>query len=77
MTYPRAAAAYSAELDRLYALGIDAYRVAAEWLLGTARFEVDGVTGHLVVDAAGGRVERSPVLAVFAGGRVERRDVLR
>jgi hypothetical protein len=76
MTYPRAAAAYSAELDRLYALGIDAYRVAAEWLRGTARFEVDGVTGHLLVDAAAGRVERSPVLAVFAEGRVRRRDVL-
>ena len=78
MTYPRAANAYSAEVDRLYALGIDAYRVAAEWLRGTTRFEVDGVTGHLLVDAAaGGRVQRSPVLAVFVDGRVERRDVLR
>jgi outer membrane PBP1 activator LpoA protein len=76
--YPRAATPYSAELERLYALGIDAYRVAAEWMKGKQRFELDGVTGRLRVDPRlGGRVERLPSLAVFVNGRAERRDVLR
>lgn len=78
MVYPRAATPYSAELERLYALGIDAYRVAAEWLKGGQRFELDGVSGWLRVDPAlAGRIERLPVLAVFANGKAERRDVLR
>ena len=78
MVYPRAATPYSAELERLYALGIDAYRIASEWLAGSQRFELDGVTGRLRVDPAlAGRVERLPTLAVFVDGRAERRDVLR
>lgn len=78
MVYPRAATPYTAELERLYALGIDAYRVAAEWMQGRERFELDGVTGWLRADPAQrGRIERMPVLAVFANGKVERRDVLR
>ncbi len=78
MVYPRPAGAYSAELERLYALGIDAYRLAAEWMKGTQRFDLDGVTGRLRVDPdLGGRVERSPSLAVFVNGRAERREVLR
>jgi len=78
MAYPRAAVPYSAELERLYALGIDAYRIGAEWLRGSQRFELDGVTGRLRVDPAlGGSVERLPSLAVFVDGKAERRDVLR
>jgi uncharacterized protein len=78
MVYPRPATPYSAELERLYALGIDAYRIAAEWLKGSQRFELDGVTGRLFVDPAlGGRVERLPTIAVFVDGKAERRDVLR
>jgi hypothetical protein len=78
MVYPRPSAPYSAELERLYALGIDAYRVAAEWMKGSQRFELDGVTGRLRIDPAlAGRVERLPTLAVFVNGRAERRDVLR
>jgi outer membrane PBP1 activator LpoA protein len=78
MVYPRSATPYSAELERLYALGIDAYRIAAEWLKGRQRFELDGVTGRLRVDPLlAGRVERLPTMAVFVDGRAERRDVLR
>lgn len=78
MAYPRAATPYSAELERLYALGIDAYRIAAEWLKGSQRFEIDGVSGRLRVDPAlAGRIERLPTMAVFVDGRPERRDVLR
>lgn len=63
----------SAELARLYALGIDAYRLAMEWGAGRSAFTLDGVTGALAVDrAAGARVERRPSLGVFRQGKVER-----
>lgn len=76
--YARAAIPYTAELERLYALGIDAYRIAVEWIKGRQRFEIDGVTGRLRVDPdLAGRVERSPSLAVFVNGKAERRDVVR
>jgi len=76
--YPRAVANYNSEMQRLYALGIDAYRIAIEWLGGRARFELDGVTGWLRIDRErGARVERTPGFAVFREGRVERSDVLR
>jgi outer membrane PBP1 activator LpoA protein len=59
-------------------LGIDAYRIAAEWIKGRQRFEIDGVTGRLRVDPdLAGRVERSPSLAVFVNGKAERREVVR
>lgn len=42
----------SASLDRLYALGIDAFRVAQLLADGrTDRIEFDGATGHLTLDA--------------------------
>ncbi len=76
--YPRGAADYDAEMQRLYAFGIDAYRIALEWLAGRTRFELDGVTGWLRVDRErGARVERTPTFAVFRDGRVERSDALR
>lgn len=76
--YPRPAVGYSAELQRLYALGIDAYRIALEWLAGRRRFEIDGVTGWLRVDRErNARVERMPGFAVFREGRIERDDSLR
>ncbi len=78
MVYPRSVTPYTAELERLYALGIDAYRVAAELLKGDIRFELDGVTGWLRIDPAlGGHIERTPVTAVFVNGKAQRRDVLR
>jgi outer membrane PBP1 activator LpoA protein len=76
--YRRAVAAYNAELQRLYALGIDAYRIGIEWLNGRTRFELDGATGWLRIDRErGAKVERTPALAVFREGRVERSDVVR
>ncbi len=78
MAYPRPAIPFSAELERLYALGIDAYRIAVAWLGGSQRFDLDGVTGRLRLDPAlGGRIERWPSLAVFVDGKPQRRDVLR
>ena len=73
MVYPRAEIALSGELQRLYALGIDAYRLLLEWLAGHRAFELDGVTGRLRVDRArSARVERWPTVAVFRSGRIER-----
>jgi uncharacterized protein len=73
MVYPRSDVALSGELQRLYALGIDSYRVMLEWLVGRRAFELDGVTGKLRVDRnRSPRVERWPTMAVFRSGRVER-----
>jgi len=73
MVYPRSDVALSGELQRLYALGIDSYRVMLEWLAGRREFEIDGVTGRLRVDRnRSPRVERWPTLAVFRSGRIER-----
>lgn len=53
MIYPRPAVVAdqkrSADLERLYALGIDAYRIAREIALKRNSFELDGVTGKLTV----------------------------
>ena len=76
--YPRPPQSYAAELQRLYALGIDAYRVASVWMQGRTRFEIDGVTGWLQVDRPrGAQVERTPALAVFREGRIEPTNLLR
>jgi outer membrane PBP1 activator LpoA protein len=56
----------TAELERFYALGIDAFRVAAALIEGPRRLSLDGVTGHLEFD--GSQVTREPVQAVFRNG---------
>lgn len=76
--FPRPSTPYSAELERLYALGIDAYRIAVEWLEGRRHFELDGVTGWLRINPLrGARVERLPTMAVFKSGTPVRTDVVR
>ncbi len=72
MGYPRyAGAAHTLDLDRLYALGIDAYRIALEIAkkpVGT--FRMDGVTGRLSVNFGNGvaRFERIEPAAVYQTG---------
>jgi uncharacterized protein len=60
----------SADLERLYALGIDAYRIAKELAAKHTKFTIDGVTGRLSVDISkpGGRFERVEIPAVYQGG---------
>ena len=78
MVYPRPAEAYTIELTRLYAFGIDAYRIATAWMKGDRRFELDGVTGRLLVDRAHSlRVERVPLVATYRDGQLRRVDVAR
>lgn len=53
MVYPRLVVPVdkkrSTDMDRLFALGIDAYRVARLVALQRKQFELDGVTGKLIV----------------------------
>jgi len=76
MVYPRlvvdAGQKRSADMERLYALGIDAYRVAREIAADHTSFELDGVTGKLIVqfekDAT--HFERTAQQAVYREGSV-------
>lgn len=72
MVYPRWIADHrTLDLDRLYALGIDAFRVAREAALhpGTS-FVIDGVTGKLTVGFGDGQAhfERILPVAVYQSG---------
>ncbi len=67
-----------ADDERLYALGIDAYRVAREWSLGRPRFELEGATGHLALDRLRSpRVQRTPYSALMQNGEIVREDFAR
>jgi outer membrane PBP1 activator LpoA protein len=71
MVYPHQSQAGGADMERLYALGIDAYRVARE--IGrhpSGRFHLDGVTGKLTIDFGQGRAsfERIEPAAIYKNG---------
>jgi len=60
----------SAALARLYALGLDAFRVAAAFKDGPPeRFELDGATGHISL-APGHQFIREGKLAVYRNGEL-------
>lgn len=62
----------SPDMERLYALGIDAYRVVREIAFNRTQFELDGVTGKLRIDLnrSTERFERTEVPAMYQGGVV-------
>jgi outer membrane PBP1 activator LpoA protein len=66
MIYPRPSA-MPAELQRFYALGIDACRIANELLTRRTRLKLDGITGT-VTPGTGGAFEREAMQAVFRDG---------
>lgn len=73
--YPRPAGAGNdrpnPDLARLYALGIDAFRVAHEIAQQRSGFDLDGVTGRLSVNMIGGGAtyfQRQETQAVFQNG---------
>jgi outer membrane PBP1 activator LpoA protein len=69
MAYPRPPAEYTTDMQRLYALGIDAWRVARQRLQSSREFELDGVTGRLRLNAAmAGRIERMPRAVEYRNG---------
>lgn len=74
MTYPRRqqSARGAPDMDRLYALGIDAYRVAHEMAMSPGRtFRIDGVTGQLRIETAPPGFERSESRMIYRGGNFE------
>jgi outer membrane PBP1 activator LpoA protein len=75
MVYPRlTTGARTLDIDRLYALGIDAFRLAREITLHPgADFVLDGVTGRLTGSFGNGpaRFERVQPAAVYQGGVFE------
>jgi hypothetical protein len=74
MRYPRRAqdARPAPDLDRLYALGIDAYRVAHEMALHPGQpIALDGVTGQLRIQAQAPRFQRSEAPVIYRGGLFE------
>lgn len=72
MVYPRwNTSGRTLDMDRLYALGIDAFRVAREITLHPgADFRLDGVTGQLSISFGNGpaRFQRVQPAAVYQGG---------
>lgn len=69
MAYPKVPAGFNVEMQRLYALGIDAFRVGRLLLAGDTAFELDGVTGKLRYErTAGPRVERLALPAEYRNG---------
>jgi outer membrane PBP1 activator LpoA protein len=69
MAYAKAPAGFNVEMQRLYALGIDAFRVGRQLMAGSAAFDLDGVTGRLHYDPlASPRVERQAVTAEYRNG---------
>lgn len=74
MVYPRAVVEAnqkrSADMERLYALGIDAFRVALQIAQQQKQFEVDGVTGRLKVafDKSGAHFARVEPFAIYREG---------
>jgi outer membrane PBP1 activator LpoA protein len=69
MAYPKVPVGYNIEMQRLYALGIDAFRAGRQLLAGDTVFELDGVTGRLRYDRlAGQRIERTAVPAEYRAG---------
>ena len=69
MVYARSTPRESEDLERLHALGIDAFRVAQALLAGKRDLDIDGVTGHLSL-ASDGQVKRVLPVARIAGGQL-------
>lgn len=68
MIYPRPAPRLAYDLERLYALGIDAWRIAQVLLAGERAVRLDGVTGQLTL-GADGQFERDLPAGRYLDGR--------
>jgi hypothetical protein len=68
MIYPRPKQRGPVDLERLYALGIDAWRIAQLLLAGARDIRLDGVTGQLTL-GPDGRIERELVAGRYIDGR--------
>lgn len=70
MVYPRSPSPLAADMERLYALGIDAWRLALQLQASMpgVPFSLDGVTGHLTLDVRSHQINRDGVRAQFSEG---------
>jgi len=75
MIYPRAQLD-GVEFERLYALGIDAYRLSLELLKGTREPVLDGVTGQIRL-ARDQHFVRELTIAQFVNGKPVAQEVRR
>jgi outer membrane PBP1 activator LpoA protein len=69
MTYSRGGYRQVDDLERLYALGIDAFRVAQELLAGKREIDIDGVTGRLLL-GPDRQVQRELLVAIMSAGKL-------
>jgi outer membrane PBP1 activator LpoA protein len=69
MVYARSLSREPEDLERLRALGIDAFRVAQELLAGKRELDIDGVTGRLTL-SRDGQVRRTLPVALIVGGQL-------
>jgi outer membrane PBP1 activator LpoA protein len=69
MVYPRAQYGDAVDFDRLYAFGIDAFRIGLELFRQTANPVIDGVTGRIRL-AADQQFAREAVVAQFTDGKL-------
>ena len=70
MVYPRPQSSLTADMERLYALGIDAWRLAQQLQGSTvgSPFSLDGVTGQLSLDVRSHEIRRDGLRAEFSYG---------
>ena len=66
--YTQAPAEFSLEMQRLYSLGIDAFRVARAMFSGRPTFEIEGLTGKLRYDGSEPLIQRQPSLVEYREG---------
>jgi len=69
MVYPQPKVALPVEQERLYALGIDAYRIGQQLLRGEEKKALDGVTGRIALEGEH-HFARALAPAEVDGGRV-------
>jgi outer membrane PBP1 activator LpoA protein len=69
MVYASGAPRAADDIERLRALGIDAFRVAIELYNGKREIDVDGVTGRLSL-GPNGQVRRTLPVALIGGGQI-------
>jgi hypothetical protein len=74
MIYPRASPPLSTDRERLYALGIDSFRLIQLLLTGkvASAMPLDGVSGQ--IQLSGQTFQRAPIQAVFVQGRAQLPD---
>jgi uncharacterized protein len=69
MVYPQPKNPMPVDYERLYALGIDAYRISSVLLQGDrSKLSLDGVTGRITLE--GNHLARALTPAEVDGGRV-------